>query len=121
MTGFKVLGAFLDTKLSFNSRLRLKAASASKKLGIMRKALCFYGDLVLVSSSFFWRFMLPLVEYCSPAWMSVAAYHPHFIDRVVSKAVGLSDGLVVCDLEHRLCVSALCMLYKIRCNSNYTI
>ena len=40
----------------------------------------------------------PVLEYCSPVWMSAAASHLALLDRVVSKEVGLSDGLVVCDL-----------------------
>ena len=38
---------------------------------------------------------------------------------MVSKAVRLSDGLVVCDLEHRRRVAALCMFYKIHRNPLY--
>ena len=36
----KVLGVILDAKLSFEGHIRSIAASASSKLGIMRKALC---------------------------------------------------------------------------------
>ena len=61
------------------------------------------------------------VQYCSPVSMSSAASHFRFFDRVESKAVRLSDGLVVCDLEHRRCVVALCMFYKIRCNANLAL
>ena len=62
-----------------------------------------------------------MLEYCSPVWMSAAASHLGVLDRVVSKAVRLSDGLVVCDLEHRRRVAALCMFYKIRCNPNHAL
>ena len=42
MTGLKVLSVVLDTKLSFESNISLIAASASSKLGILRKAcVCF--------------------------------------------------------------------------------
>ena len=43
------------------------------------------------------------------------------LDRVVSKAVRLSDGLVVCYLEHRRRVAALSMFYKISCYSNHSL
>ena len=38
VTELKVLGGVLDTKLSFESYIRSMAASASSKLGSMRKA-----------------------------------------------------------------------------------
>ena len=51
-------------------------------------------------------FLLPLLEYYSPVWMSDAASHLGLLDRVLSKAVRLSDGLVICDLKHRCRVAA---------------
>ena len=52
VTELKVLGVVFDTKLSFESNIRSIAASASSKLGIMRKALCLFGDPVLVFEVF---------------------------------------------------------------------
>ena len=48
VTELKVIGVILDTKLSFEGHIRSMAASASSKLGIMRKALCLFGDPVSV-------------------------------------------------------------------------
>ena len=45
VTDLKIQGVVLDTKLSFESRIRSIAASAPTKLGIVRKAL----SLVLVT------------------------------------------------------------------------
>ena len=87
------------------------AAFASSKLGIMRKALCLLNDPVFVLRCF-WSFLLPVLEYCSPVWLSAAASHHGHLDRVVSKAVRLSDGLIVCDLKHRRRVAALCMFTR---------
>ena len=55
-------------------------------------------------------FELPVssVRVVLSRWISAAAYHFRFIDRIVAKAEGLSDGLVVSDLEHRRCVADLC-------------
>ena len=50
--------------------------------------------------------------------MSAAAPHLGLLDRVVSKAVRLTDSQVVCDLKHKRRVAALCMFYKIHCNPN---
>ena len=62
-----------------------------------------------------------MLEYCFPVWMSAAASHLCLLDRVASKAVKLSDDLVVCDLKHRRRVVALCMFYKICCNPNHAL
>ena len=45
----------------------------------------------------------------------------HHIVCLVSKTMKLSDGLVVCSLDHRRCVAALLMLYKICCNFDYAL
>ena len=39
----------------------------------------------------------------------------------MSKAVRVSDGLVMCDLNHIRLVAALCLFFKIRCNSNQAV
>ena len=95
VTELKVLGVVLDTALAFQSRVRSITVSSYNKLEIMRRTLYLFGDPVL-GSSCFWSFLLPLLEYFSPVWMPAAASH---LDRVVSKAVRLSDGLVVGDFE----------------------
>ena len=43
------------------------------------------------------------------------------LDREVSEAEKLIDGIAVCDMEHRHHVPALCMLYKIRRNSDIAL
>ena len=60
-----------------------------------------------------------MLVYCSPVWMSAATFYHGLLDRVVSKAVRRSDGLIVCDFERRRLVAALCMFYKIYCNPNH--
>ena len=32
-----------------------------------------------------WAFILPVLEYCSPVWMSAATSHLSLLDRVVSQ------------------------------------
>ena len=112
--------SFWTQKLSFESHIRSIATSASSKHRIMKHALCLFADTILVSMCF-WSFLLPVLEYCSPVWMSSAASHLGLLDHVVSKAVRHSDGLLVCDLEHRHRVTALYMFYKIHCNHNHAL
>ena len=120
MTELKVLGVVLDTKQSFEGHIRSVAGFASSKLGIMRKALCLFGDPILVLRCF-WSFLLPVLEYCSPVCMSATASHLCLLDRVVSMAVRLSNGLVVYDLKHRRRVTALCTFYKIYCIPDHAL
>ena len=49
MTKLKFLGVVLDTKLLFESQIRSIGVFASSKLVIMKKALCLFGDPVLIS------------------------------------------------------------------------
>ena len=79
MNGFCVA---LDTKLLYESHIRSIVASASSKLGIMRKALCLFGELVMVLR-WFWRFLFLMFEFCSSVWMSAAVSHPGLLDHVV--------------------------------------
>ena len=56
---------------------------------------------VAIVAQFFWAFILPVLEYCSPVWMSAATSHLSLLDRVVSQVGRLSGGSVSCDLWHR--------------------
>ena len=120
VTELKVLNVVLDAKPSFEGRIWSIAASASGKLGIIRKALCLFGDPVLVLRCF-WSFLFLVLEYCSSIWMSAASFHLGLLDCVVSKAVRLMDRLVLCNLEHRRRFAALRMFYKIYCNHNHAL
>ena len=58
----------------------------------------------------FWAFILPVLEYCSPIWMSVATSPLSLLDRVVSQVGRLSGVSVSCDLWHRRKVASLSVL-----------
>ena len=64
----------------------------------------------------FWGFVLPVLEYCSAVWCSVADTHLRLLDRVVSGASFLTGGVFECEIAHRRSVAVLCKLYKIRYN-----
>ena len=65
---------------------------------------------------FFRDFVLPVLEYCSAVWCSAADTHLKLLDRAVSGARFLTEGVFEYDNAHRRSVAVLCMLYKIRCN-----
>ena len=96
----KILGVILDSKLTFEKQVKAITASASKRVGILRKTMSVFRDVAVVAKCF-WAFILPVLEYCSPVWMSAATSHLSFLDRVVSQVSRLSGKSVSCDLWHR--------------------
>ena len=75
----KILGVILDSKLTFEKQVRAIAASASMKVGILRKTMSVFRDVAAVAKCS-WTFILPVVEYCSPVWMSAATSHLSLLD-----------------------------------------
>ena len=108
----KILGAILDSKLTFEKQVRAIAATASMRVGILRKTMSVFRDVAIVAKCF-WAFILPVVECCTPVWMSAATSHLSLLDRVVSQVIRLSGGSVSCDLWHRIKVASLSVFYKI--------
>ena len=105
----KILGVILDSKLTFEKQVRVIAASASMRVGILRMTMSVFRDVAIVAKCF-WAFILPVLEYCSPVWMSAATSHLPLLDCVVSR---LSSGSVSCDLWHRRKVTSQSVFFKI--------
>ena len=116
----RILGVILDPKLSFKSHISSVVALASSKLGILRKALQVYQLPALVSQCF-WSFLLPVLEYCSPVWMSACATDLRLLDRIVTRAGRLCNNQIVCNLNHRRNVASLCMFYKVWNNPSHPV
>ena len=93
----KILVVILNSKLTFEKQVRTIAASASRRVGILRKIMSVFLDVAVVAKSF-WAFMLPVLEYCSPVWMSATTSHLSLLDRVVDQVSQYSGGSVSCDL-----------------------
>ena len=108
----KILGVILDSKLTFEKQVRAIAASASMRVGILRKTMSVFRDVAIVAK-FLWEFILPVLEYCSQVWMSTATSHLSLLDHIVSQVGRLSGGSVSCDLWHRRKVASLCVFVKI--------
>ena len=54
-------------------------------------------------------FVLPVLEYYSAVWCSVADTHLILLDRAVSGARFLTGGMFECDIAHRRSVTVLCI------------
>ena len=61
-------------------------------------------------------FVLPVLEYCSAVWCSVADTHLKLLVRAVSGVRFLTGGVFECDIAYRRSVAVLYILYKIRCD-----
>ena len=108
----KILGVILDSKLTFEKQVRAIAASASKRVGILRKTMSVF-QYVAVVAKCFWAFILPVLEYGSPLWMSAATYHLLLLDCIASQLSRLSGESVSCDPWHRRKVASLSVFFKI--------
>ena len=108
----KILGVILDSKLTFEKQVRAIAASALRRVGILRKTMSVFQDVAVVAKCF-WAFTLPVLEYCSPVWISAATSHLSLLDRVVGQVSRLGGGSVSCGLWHRRKVASVCVFFKI--------
>ena len=101
--------------MTFEKHVRSVSRAASQRLGILRKSWRVFHDRSLLGRCFR-GFFLPFLEYCSAVWCSAVDTHLKLLDRAVSGAWFLTEGVFECDISHRRSVAVMCMLYNIRCN-----
>jgi hypothetical protein len=111
LRSLKILGIEFDSKLTFESHLRAVASGASQRIGLLRRAWKIFSSVDLLRKCFN-CFVLPLLEYGSPVWLSAAMCHLALLERIVGRVVALL-GEDLCDLFHRRRVASLCMLFKV--------
>ena len=109
---WKILGVILDSKLTFEKQVRAIAASALRRVGILRMTMSVFRDVTVVNAKYFWAFILPVLEYCSPVSMSAATSYLSLFDCVVGHVSRSSGGSVSCDLWHRCKVASLGVFFK---------
>ena len=107
-----ILGVTFDSRLTFERHLTNISANAARKLGIVRKASYIYNS-DRINATCFRSFVLPLLEYCSPVWMSAAARDLALLDRVVRGGRFLFPNSGSYDLDHRRMISCLSMFHKL--------
>ena len=93
---------------------------ASRKIGIIRKAAFIYQD-EKVNLSCFRSFVLPILEYCSPVWMSATDSNLNVLSKIVRSAGFLFPGNSNYDLDHRRNISSLCLFHKIYFNDDHPL
>ena len=110
-----ILGITFDSRLTFEEHLANVSATAARKLGIVRKASYIYNDEE-INATCFRSFVLPLLEYCSPIWMSASARDLSLLDRVARGGRFLFPGNAGYNLDHRRAVSCLSLFHKLYFN-----
>ena len=88
-----ILGVIFDSKMTFEKHLRSVSREASQRLGILRKPWRVFHDRSLLGRCFR-CFVLPVLEYCSAVWCSVADTHLKLLVRAVSGARFLTGCVV---------------------------
>ena len=109
-----ILGATLDSKMTFEKHLRSDSRAASQRQYLEASWRVFHDRSLL--GRCFRCFVLPVLEYCSAVWCSAADTHLKLQDRAVNGAQFLTGSMFECDIVHRRSMAILCMLYKIKCN-----
>ena len=72
------------------------------RVGILRKTMSVFRDVAVVAKCF-WAFILPVLEYCSPVWMSAATSRLSLLKRWKCQLRSL----------HRRKVASLSVFFKI--------
>ena len=75
-----------------------------------------YNDRLLLLR-FFYRFVLPFLEFCSTMWYTAEDSHLiKLLERVVRSASFLPECVQECNLAHRRSIAVLCIPFKIKSN-----
>ena len=93
--------------------------SVAQKISLLSKSYRIFGDISVLRKCFS-SFILPCLEYCSPALSSSAPSHLKLLDRAIRACTFLILNPEI-DLWHRHSVSSLSMLYKILPNPNHPL
>ena len=91
------------------------SSNATRKLGIVRKASYIFNN-DSTNLTCFRSFVLPLLEYCSPVWMSAAAKDLSLLYIVVRGGRFLFPNSRNYDLDHRRVISCLSVFHKLYFN-----
>ena len=76
---------------------------------------------LLCVTSFYYAFVLPVLEYCFPEWISVADSHIQLLERQVRSGENLCPDQGFLSLSHRLQVTGLFILYYLYSNPNHCL
>ena len=105
------MGVPFHSHVTFQQHLMNLSTNAARKLGIACKASYIYNN-ENINLTCLGSFVLPLLEYCSPGWMSAAARDLSLLDRIARGGRFLFPNCRSYDLDHRRIISCLSMFHK---------
>ena len=106
-----ILRVKFDSKLSFEDPVH-GIVFRETGLEVLVKSL-FVGTSMLLR--YYYAFVLPILEYCSPVWGSAAECHLQLPERQVYSVAQLCPDQTFSSFCH---IAKLCRLYKVNFNSN---
>lgn len=105
----RVFNVTFDGKLTFKSHLRMIANSASQKIGNMKRVWRLFGCLSIFLC--FLSFILHLLVYCCPLWVSAGKSHLWLFHHVVLGATIWLGGVLPCESSSQSVFHIYCIGY----------
>ena len=115
-----ILGMKFDRKLNFEDHVRGIVSRVSQRIGILMLVKRIFVDTSVLLRWYF-AFVLPILEYCSPMWVSAAECFLRLLERQVYSVARLCPDQCFLSLCYRGRVARLSMLYKVNANSNHCV
>ena len=75
-----IIGVKFDRKLTFEDHVHFIVSGVSQRIGILWLVKLIFVDYSVLLR-FYFAFVLPILEYCSPVWRSAAEYHLQHLER----------------------------------------
>ena len=107
-----ILCVRFDSRLIFKDHVSGIVSLVSQRIGILRLVKRIFVD-TSVLLCFYYAFVLPILEYCSPVWWSAVEGHLQLLERQVYSVAKLCPDQTLLSLRHRRHDVALCVVYKV--------
>ena len=118
-----ILGTKFDGKFTFEDHVRGIVSRVSERIGVLRLAKHIFVDTCWICFSYYiaiallFVFILPILEYCFPVWVSAAECYLQLLESQVCSVARLWHDQSFLSLCRRRSVAWLSMLYKVNANS----
>ena len=109
-----------DSRLTFEDHVLGIISRVSQKNGILRWVQRVFVDTSVLLRCYY-AFVLPIIEYCPPVWVSAAKCHLQLLERQGYSLARHCPDETFLSLCHRRHVAALCVLDKVNSNQNHCL
>ena len=80
MNFLKILGVTFENKITLERHIHSISSSTAQKIGLLRKSFGIFLDHDVLLK-YFYSFILPCLEHCSPLLSSAADFHLKLLDK----------------------------------------